>query len=359
MKTPAPVLLLALWTAILPTHSRALAAGVDPSSSEPELFSFADVVRVAKAAVVNIQSDTAPQSAEKFENRDYSLWRLFGGVVPGEPRDRTLGTGFIIRKDGVILTNQHVVEDRERVVVKLSDEEVLRAVVVGRDPKMDIAILHVEEKRVFPVIPFGDSESLEVGEWVAAIGNPFGLEQTVTVGIVSGKGRVIGMGPYDDYIQTDASINPGNSGGPLLNVRGEAIGINSAIRSQGNGIGFAIPIHQVLKILPQLEREGKVSRGWLGVMIQDVGDEGDDGAVHPGTKGVLLSDVFEGGPAALGGLHKGDIVVEFDGEKIERSRDLPFIVAATPIGKVVTVRAIRDGREKSFGVKIGKLEEEK
>jgi serine protease Do len=355
MKTLFAVLLLAFFPVFPPA---AAAAGGASTETEPDLFSFADVVRVAKEAVVNIQTDDS-SPADALKNNDFLLWRLFGGENPGESREQTLGTGFIIRKNGLILTNEHVVEDRKTVRVKLADEEILRASVVGRDSRMDIAILHIDADRRFPVIPFGDSEALEVGEWVAAIGNPFGLEQTVTVGIVSGKGRVIGMGPYDDYIQTDASINPGNSGGPLLNVRGEVIGINSAIRSQGNGIGFAIPIHQVRKILPQLEREGKVSRGWLGVMIQDIGLDNDEGAAPPVSKGVLLADVFEGGPADIGGLHKGDIVVEFDGEKIERSRDLPFIVAATPIGKVVQVKAIRDGREKTFGVKIGRLEEDK
>ena len=324
---------------------------------EPGLFSFAELVREVKPSVVNIRLDPSSSSSKESRDEDHSFWSLFGRTVPKEYRERSLGTGFIIRKEGLILTNHHVIENMDKAIVKLSNEQEFEAVVVGRDEKLDIALLKIKGGKDFPVVRIGDSHRLEVGEWVVAIGNPFGLEQTVTVGIVSAKGRVIGTGPYDDYIQTDASINPGNSGGPLFNVKGEVVGINSALRSQGSGIGFAIPIHQVLRILPQLEQYGKVTRGWLGVMIQDLNEEESAKRGIMSSLGILIADVFEGSPADHAGLLKGDIIVEFDGQRTVHSRILPFLVAGTPVGKTVSVKALRDGSEESFSVVIGKLTE--
>jgi serine protease Do len=231
--------------------------------------------------------------------------------------------------------------------VKLSDGREFGAKVVGKDPKTDIALLKIEDSGQLPVIPLGDSEALQVGEPVLAIGNPFGLEQTVTTGIVSATGRVIGGGPYDDFIQTDASINPGNSGGPLVNAKGEAVGMNSAIfsRSGGSiGIGFAVPINMAKFVVPQLAEHGRVTRGLLGVTIQSVTPDlaKNFGASQP--EGALVSSVREGSPAARAGVKVGDIVVEFDGHKIGRSTDLSRIVAATPVGRTVTMKVLRDGK---------------
>jgi len=207
-------------------------------------------------------------------------------------------------------------------------------------------------------VRLGDSEKLEVGEWVIAIGNPFGLEHTVTAGIVSAKGRVLGSGPYDDYIQTDASINPGNSGGPLFNTKGEVVGINTAISAAGQGIGFAIPINMVRDILPQLEKEGKVTRGWLGVMIQEVTKEIAESFGLKEHAGALVADVVEGGPADVAGIKRGDVIIEFDKKKIRKMKELPTIVAATPVGKEVDVKVFREGAEKILKVKVEKMREE-
>ena len=195
------------------------------------------------------------------------------GELPKDFKTQSLGSGFIIRKDGLILTNNHVIEDAEEIMIRLNDEREFKAKVIGKDKKIDIALLKIEDKGELPIAELGDSDKLEIGEWVLAIGNPFGLGHTVTAGIVSAKGRVIGAGPYDDFIQTDASINPGNSGGPLFNMKGEVVGINTAITASGQGIGFAIPINTVKNLLPQIEKEGKVTRGWLGIMIQEVTKE--------------------------------------------------------------------------------------
>jgi serine protease Do len=332
-------------------------ASSEKGTVEPKLFSFADVARQEKHAVVNIRSHQSLADREGDSDQNHPFWDLFGNIVPKEFRQRSLGTGFIIRKEGLILTNQHVVENTDQVIVKLADEREFDAKVIGRDTKTDIALLKIIGKGKLPAVRFGDSENLEVGEWVMAIGNPFGLEQTVTVGIVSAKGRMIGMGPYDDYIQTDASINPGNSGGPLFNVRGEVVGMNTAIRSEGSGIGFAIPIQQVLKILPQLEREGKVTRGWLGVMIQEVTRDVIDSLGLYNQEGVLISDVFDDSPAAKAGILQGDVIIEFDGKKVTQIRNLPFMVSETPVGKIVKVKAVRNGQGKTFQVKIEKLED--
>jgi len=231
----------------------------------------------------------------------------------------------------------------------------------GRDPKTDLALITIETKQPLKPLPLGDSEMLEVGDWVIAIGNPFGLGNTVTAGIVSAKYRQLGAGAYDNFIQTDASINPGNSGGPLLNTAGEVIGINSAIFSQsgGNiGIGFAIPINMAKDLLPQL-KEGKVVRGWLGVTIQRITSELKEKLKLKDEKGALVADVTKEGPADKGGIKRGDVIVEFDGKEVKESNDLPYMVASTPVGKSVTVEVIRKGQKERLDVKIGELAEEK
>ena len=281
------------------------------------------------------------------------------GELPKDFKTQSLGSGFIIRKDGLILTNNHVIEDAEEIMIRLNDEREFKAKVIGKDKKIDIALLKIEDKGELPIAELGDSDKLEIGEWVLAIGNPFGLGHTVTAGIVSAKGRVIGAGPYDDFIQTDASINPGNSGGPLFNMKGEVVGINTAITASGQGIGFAIPINTVKNLLPQIEKEGKVTRGWLGIMIQEVTKELAKSLNLKSEEGALVGDVISGGPAEKAGIQRGDVIIEFNGKKIKKMKELPATVANTPVGKDVKVKVIRESAEKVITVKIGKLPEEK
>jgi serine protease Do len=291
------------------------------------------------------------------------FWRrFFGGPLPrGPQRQRSLGSGFIIDADGSILTNNHVVENAQKIVVKLSDDQEYEAKVIGRDPKTDIAIIKINAKGTLAAASLGDSDSLDVGEWVVAIGNPFGLDSTVTSGIVSAKGRHIGQGPYDNFIQTDASINPGNSGGPLINLRGEVIGINTAIfsRTGGNmGIGFAIPINLVKELLPQLRGKGKVTRGYLGVLIQKVTPEIAESLAMDRGYGALVANVSKDGPAEKAGVKVGDVIVEFDGKEVRDSGDLPIIVARTPVDKKVRMKVLRDKKEITLNVAVGELKDE-
>ncbi|MEK7825171.1 MAG: trypsin-like peptidase domain-containing protein [Nitrospirota bacterium] len=321
-----------------------------------KVFTFVDIVRKEKPAVVNIS--TSQQGSGDGGSVFHHFKEFFGENRPAEPKTSSLGSGFFIRKDGVILTNYHVVEGYNEIIVRLSDGREFGAELIGKDHKTDLALLKVRDKGPFPVVSFGDSDKLEVGEWVIAIGNPFGLEQTVTVGIVSAKERIIGMGPYDDFIQTDASINPGNSGGPLFNIKGEVIAINSMVSPTGQGIGFSIPINLARKIVAHLEKEGKVTRGWLGVMIQEVKKEIRSSLGLKANEGALISEVVEDSPASRSGVKKGDIITEFDGKKINKVGDLPLIVSETQVDSVVLVRAYRDGIEKLFNIKVGKLEED-
>jgi serine protease Do len=260
-----------------------------------------------------------------------------------------------------VITNNHVVEDAKEILVTLNDKREYNAKVLGRDPKTDLAILKLESKGELPVATLGDSESLQVGDWVMAIGNPFGLSNTVTAGIVSAKGRSIGAGPYDNFIQTDASINPGNSGGPLFNERGEVVGINSAIFSQGGGnigIGFAIPINLAKKLVPELEAHGSVTRGWLGVAIQQVTPDLAKSLGLEDARGALVADVTSGSPAAKGGVQRGDVIVSYNSKKVAESSTLPSLVAETPVGETVPVEVLRHGKNTTLEVKVAKLAEE-
>ena len=312
--------------------------------------SFSHLAKKAGPGVVNILAvklvKASPEDMFPFGMddpfRDF-FERFFEDRVPREYRQGALGSGFIIDREGFILTNNHVVEKTTELKVRLADNSEYKAVIVGQDPKTDLALIRIKADRPLTPLPFGDSEALEVGDWVVAIGNPFGLGNTVTSGIVSAKYRQIGSGAYDNFIQTDASINPGNSGGPLLNMAGEVIGINSAIFSQSGGsvgIGFAIPINMAKELLPQL-REGKVRRSYLGVMIQDVTPALKEKLDLATDTGALVSDVVPGGPACRAGVQRGDLIVSFDGKQIRSSRDLPYIVSATPIGKKVFMEVIR------------------
>ena len=330
--------------------------------------SFTHLAKQASPSVVNISTVKVVKGRGQFPMpfgpddpfKDF-FDRFFRDQIPKDFRQQSLGTGFIIDKEGYILTNNHVVEKADEIKVKLADDEEFMAKIVGRDPKTDLALIKIDADKDFIPLTLGDSDKLEVGEWVVAIGNPFGLGNTVTAGIVSAKYRQIGAGAYDNFIQTDASINPGNSGGPLLNTDAEVIGINSAIYSQtgGNiGIGFAIPINMAKDLLPQL-KEGKVIRGWLGVMIQKITPELKHKLDLKDEKGALVADVTKDGPADKAGIQRGDVIVSFDGREIKEMSDLPYIVASTPVGKSVTVEVIRKGGRKTFQVKIGELKEEK
>src|SRR5512139_1182855 len=255
---------------------------------------------------------------EPFGNRD-----PFGEGGPGrEFKQRSLGSGFIIDREGFIVTNHHVVENADQIKVRLADEREYDAKVIGRDPKTDLALIQIEGAKDVTPLKMGDSEKLEVGSWVLAVGSPFGLEQTVTAGIVSAKGRFIGAGPYDDFIQTDASINPGNSGGPLLNMNGEVVGINTAIVAQGQGIGFAIPVNLAQNIIAQLKERGSVTRGWMGVGIQDLTPELAQYYGLKEQKGVLVTQVFPGDPADKAGIRAKDVIIAVDGKPVSSGREL-------------------------------------
>lgn len=339
-------------------------AGTMPASPG----SFSGLVKEARDSVVNISTVKIIKREQMFgspfgQDDSFSdmFERFFGDRIPRESRQTSLGSGFIIDKDGFILTNNHVVERTDEIKVMLANGMEYDAEIVGRDPKTDLALIRIEAEEDLKPLPMGDSEELEEGDWVLAIGNPFAFNHTVTAGIVSAKYRDLG-GAYDNYIQTDASINPGNSGGPLLNTRGEVVGINNIIvsgseRGGSIGIGFAIPINMAKDLLPQLKK-GRVIRGWLGVMIQGITPELKESFELKEEEGALVSEVTPGGPAEEAGIKEGDVIVSFDGKKIREMKDLPIIVASTPVGKIVTVEVIREGKKKRFEVKIAELDKE-
>ncbi len=325
---------------------------------------LAPLVTEVKPAVFNISTTQAVRQprrgfrgpAQEREAFEEFFERFFGAPIPQESRpQQSLGSGFIIDRDGYILTNNHVVEKADMIMVKLADEEEYEAKVVGRDPRTDLALIKINARGELPVVRLGDSEALQVGDWVLAIGNPFGLGQTVTAGIVSAKGRVIGQGPYDDFIQTDAAINPGNSGGPLFNINGEVVGINTAIFSQSGGsvgIGFAVPVNLAKRLVPELKTTGRVRRGWLGVSIARITEEAAKALKLKNRKGAVVVEVAERGPADRAGLQSGDVVVSFDGKDVADAQDLPRIVGSTPIGKEVSLGTIREGRRRDVKVTI-------
>ena len=345
----------------LPTDFASAYAGA--AGEARALPDFVTLANKLKPVVVNISATqkvergTGPERGDPFGELQR---RFFGGPPRGQPRQQSLGSGFIIDPDGSILTNNHVVNNAQKIVVKLADEREFDAKIVGRDPKTDIAVIKIEAKGELPAAPLGDSSRLEVGEWVVAIGNPFGLDNTVTAGIVSAKGRHIGAGPYDDFIQTDASINPGNSGGPLINLRGEVIAINTAIFSQsgGNiGIGFATPINLAKEILPQLKSKGKVTRGWLGVSIQEVTPDLATSLGLEQHRGGLVSDVTKNGPAERAGIKAGDVIVQFGDMEIKQANELPALVARLRPETTARVRLLRDKKELTLSVTVGELKE--
>jgi len=335
--------------------------------SDPNIF--VDIVKAQKPAVVNISAaqitkEPSPKRfrgfGTPFERRDpfHDFFEKFFENTPrGDMKKKSLGSGFIVDQEGYILTNSHVIENAEEITVHLDDDKEYKARIIGDDPKTDIALIKIDQRDPLPVAKMGDSDKLEVGEWVIAIGNPFGFTQTVTVGVVSAKGRVINAGPYDNFIQTDASINPGNSGGPLLNLKGEVIGINTAIIATGQGIGFAIPINMAKNILEDLKMQGSVVRGWIGVMIQKITPELIKAFKIREIQGAYVSDVIKDSPADKAGVRRGDIITAFDGKPVQSVEQLPRIVADTRPGRVISADIVRDGVEKHLKIKIEKLAE--
>jgi serine protease Do len=374
VSTRAGAVLLGLWLScfllVLPLSAAQLwEEGSGAAIGEqPILPVFVELSKHLKPAVVNISSKQtegkaapgrAPFGGEENDPFQEFFDRFFGGRGGRKRQRPSLGSGFIINSTGYIVTNNHVVEGATEIKVTLATKEEFDATLVGRDPKTDLALIKVNSPKPLPTVPFGNSDALEVGEWVLAIGNPFGLGHTVTSGIVSAKGRIIGAGPYDDFIQTDASINPGNSGGPLFNMRGQVIGINTAIISGGQGIGFAIPINLAKEVFLQLHDKGSVTRGWLGVAIQGISSDLLKAFNLEDTHGALVADVMSDGPAAQAGIQRGDVIMGFNGYPVQDSAELPRMVAAIAPGTKVQVEVLRGGKKMTIPVTLGTLAEEK
>ncbi|KAA2242362.1 DegQ family serine endoprotease [Salinarimonas soli] len=364
-----------------------LPAPAQPPRNAP--MSFADLAERLSPAVVNISAATTVEARgrtlpqlppgtpfedlfEEFFNRRGQGGQggqggpgAEGNRTPQPPqqqqrRSNSLGSGFVIDPSGIVVTNNHVIGDANDITVIFADGTRLKAEVIGKDTKVDLAVLRVKSDKPLPAVPFGDAEAIRPGDWVLAIGNPFGLGGSVTAGIISARGRNIDSGPYDNYIQTDASINKGNSGGPLFNMAGEVIGINTAILSPTGGsvgIGFAVPASTAAPVIDQLRQFGETRRGWLGVRIQNVDESTAEALALGSARGALVAGIDDKGPAKPAGLEVGDVIVRFDGREVKDSRDLPRIVASTPVGKSVEVTVVRKGQELKRSVTLGRLEE--
>jgi serine protease Do len=371
----------------LPSHPRSrwriallavvgLAVATQQASAGPPPISFADIVEQVAPAVVNIATTKAvrggqgpapdfpfpePPPGSPFEDFFREFFDRDRPPDQAPQRQSSLGSGFVVDAEGYVVTNNHVIAEADEISVVFGDESTYEAELIGRDQKTDLALLKIESDQPFPAVTFANSDTVRVGDWIIAIGNPFGLGSTVTAGIVSARSRDIRAGPYDDFLQVDAPINRGNSGGPSFNLDGHVIGINTAIFSPsgGNvGIGFAIPSNLALPVIESLKAEGRVKRGWLGVRIQTVTDEIAESLGLGEAAGALVASVTPGGPAQVAKIEPGDVVLEFDGKSIDRMRGLPRIVAETPIGKAVGVVVWRKGEKKSFEVTLGELPEE-
>lgn len=340
--------------------------------------SLADVVEKVAPAVVSIQVEKKiggmsmgggrlPDNMPEFFKRFFGDERFqdFFGMpnqeqVP-ERRVGGIGSGFIIDPEGYIVTNNHVAEDADKITVTLQGGKTFDAELIGADPKTDLALVKVEADEPLPYVEWGDSDTARVGDWIIAVGNPFGLGQTVTTGIISARGRSIGAGPYDDFLQVSAPINRGNSGGPTLDTHGRVIGVNTAIFSPSGGsvgIGFAIPSNMAADVVAQLKEHGKVERGWLGVMIQSVNEDLAAGLNLPSAEGAIVSQVTPGGPAEKAGIRQGDVIIAVNGERIEEMRELPRVIAGIEAGDTASIEIWRDGREMTVDAAIGSMPEE-
>jgi serine protease Do len=323
---------------------------------------FVSLAKNLQPSVVNVSAMLSPTGKESSGAQPPGLGedrqeRFFG--MPPEASERSQGSGFIIGADGIILTNAHVVDGAKKIIVRLVDKREFEAGVLGKDPHTDIALLKITAKDRLPALTFGDSDNLQVGEWVMAVGNPFGLDSSVSSGIVSAKGRHLGEA-YDRLIQTDASLNPGSSGGPLVNLNGQVVGISKAIVSQGGGnigISFATPINLIKEILPQLQTSGKVIRGWAGVAVQEITPMMADTLGMQKPSGALVAGIVRGGPAERGGMKVGDIITEFDGKQVTDAMDLPLWIARTPVDKRVTVKVQREQKEMHLDLTLTSIPE--
>jgi serine protease Do len=367
LQKPAGVILSAILMGVILISLPAMAKTTDVVMVPQNFSALAEMV---SPAVVNIRTEKNVQGGIRgFKNFGQNPFgnderfndffeKFFGEQPQREFKERSLGSGFIIDREGYIVTNNHVVENADKIKVKLKNGKQFDAEVIGKDPSTDIALIKIKAGEDLPTLPWGDSNALEVGQWVVAIGSPFGLEQTVTAGIISAKGRVIGSGPYDNFLQTDASINPGNSGGPLVNLQGQVVGINTAIVASGQGIGFAIPIDLAHGIIDQLKTKGAVTRGWLGVVIQDLSEDMADYYSIPDKKGVMVMEVMPGNPAEAAGIQPKDIIVEINGQPVSTSRDLTGTVASLNVGEKAKVILIRNGKKQTVQVEIAKRPED-
>jgi len=334
------------------------------SNSQSVPASFADLAERLMPSVVNISTtQTVVTKSNPFPGLEFPPGSPFGDMfkefgTPQERKSAALGSGFIIDEKGIIVTNNHVIQDAEDIIVRVNGDQEFKAKVLGADPLMDIAVLQLETDEKFKPVAFGDSDKARIGDWVIAIGNPFGLGGTVTSGIISARNRSIGLSRYEDFIQTDASINSGNSGGPLFNMKGNVIGINTAIlgRNGSIGIGFSIPSNSAKTVISQLIEFGETKRGWLGVRIQDVTQEIADVEKLDEPRGALVASVAENSPSDKAGIKAGDIILEFNGKKIQQMKELPAIVAKTEVGKNVKVKIWRNKKELTKNVLLGRLE---
>ena len=334
------------------------------SHSKDAPASFADLAEKLMPSVVNIStSQTVVTKSNPFPGFEFppgspfeDMFKDFG--TPQKRKAYALGSGFIIDEKGIVITNNHVIKDADDILVRVNGDKEYEATIIGKDPLSDIAVLQIKSKDKFLPVKFGDSNKSRIGDWVIAIGNPFGLGGTVTAGIISARNRNIGMTRYEDFIQTDASINQGNSGGPLFNMDGDVIGINTAILGQSGsiGIGFSIPSNNAKIVIDQLIKYGETKRGWLGVRIQYVTKEIADVEKLDKPRGALVVSVADGSPSGKGGIKAGDIILEFDGKLINEMKELPLIVAQTEVGKTVDVKVWRNQREVIKKVKLGRLE---
>jgi len=360
-------------TAIIITIVAAVACGASPAKKtdksplapvtyDPRV-SLAPLVEKVAPAVVNISTKAKPRNMPGFGGGNLFEWFFGPGMRPGPhqnqmPKQRSLGSGFIIDSKGLVVTNNHVVKGADEIEVQLSDERKFKAELVGADERTDVALLRIQGAKNLPTVSFGNSGKLKVGDHVVAIGNPFGLDHTVTSGIVSAKERIIGAGPYDDFIQTDASINPGNSGGPLFNLSGKVIGINTAINPQGQGIGFAIPSDLASSIIDSLNNNGSVVRGWLGISFQPLTKDLAKAFGISEDKGAVISNVNSGSPAEKGGLKAGDVIISVNGKKLSNSRQLPVLIAKSKPNTMVSMQIVRNGKKQTKKIKLGKMPED-
>ena len=344
------------------------AAGI--ALAEALQLGFVDVAQHVRPAVVHLgtiqkaksrRGPNLPQGNEDPFFRDF-FNQFFGSEGPdqrSEFRRPGLGSGVIIDKRGLVLTNFHVVKGADEILIRLSDKREYRGQILGTDPKTDLAVVRFQPDHELTVATLGNSDALRVGEWAIAIGNPFGLDQTVTVGVISATGRSdVGIATYENFIQTDASINPGNSGGPLVNLKGEVIGVNTAIVAAGQGIGFAIPINMVKRVVDQLVDKGKVVRGWLGVALQPLSQDLAQSLGLAGTNGAVVGSTITGSPAAQAGLQQGDVIVAYDRTPIEDYRHVQRLVAETRVGKSVTLQIVRKKQKMDVAVTIAELPDE-